>query len=79
MRLGQAIFVATLAALLAAAVPGLARNAETPKAGEQPASSSCHSYQQTSDGSWTELPCQELGAPAPSRKSSPRKADEEDR
>jgi len=79
MRLGQAIFVATLAALLAAAVPGLARNAETPKAGEQPASSSCHSYQQTSDGSWTELPCQELGAPAPSRKSAPRKTDDEDR
>ena len=31
MRLGHAIFVATTAALLAAAVPGLARNAETPK------------------------------------------------
>ena len=79
MRLGHAIFVATIAALLAAAVPGLAKNAETPKTSEQPASSSCHSYQQTSDGSWTELPCQELGPPAPSRKSSPRKTDQEDR
>jgi hypothetical protein len=79
MRLGQAIFVATTAALLAAAVPGLAKNAETPKASEQPASSSCHSYQMTSDGSWTELPCQELGTPAPSRKSSQPKADEENR
>ena len=79
MRLGNAIFMATIAALLAAAVPGLARNADTPKASEQPASSSCHSYQQTSDGSWTELPCQELGPPAPSRKSSPPKADEDGR
>ena len=79
MRLGHAIFVATTAALLAAAVPGLAKNAETPKTSEQPASSSCHSYQQTSDGSWTELPCQELGAPTPSRKASPRKTDEDDR
>ena len=79
MRLGHAIFMATIAALLAAAVPGLAKNAETPKTSEQPASSSCHSYQQTSDGSWTELPCQELGAPAPSRKSSPQKTDEDER
>ena len=79
MRLGQAIFVATMAALLAAAVPGLAKNAETPKSSEQPASSSCHSYQQATDGSWTELPCQELGAPAPSSKSSVRRTDEENR
>lgn len=79
MRFGHAIFVATVAALLAAAAPGLARNADTPKASEQAAPSSCHSYQQTSDGSWTELPCQELGAPTPSRKSSPRKADEDER
>jgi hypothetical protein len=78
MRLGHAIFVATIAALLAAAVPGLAGNADTPKASEQPAAS-CHSYQMAADGSRTELPCQELGAPAPSRKSSPRRADEEDR
>jgi hypothetical protein len=79
MRLGHAIFVATIVALLAAAVPGLARNAEPPKASEQPAAASCHSYQMTSDGSWTELPCQELGAPTPSSKSSPRKTDEDDR
>jgi len=78
MRLGHAIFVATTAALLAAAVPGLAKNAETPKTSEQPASSSCHSYQMTADGSWTELPCQEFGAPTPSQKSSPRKTDEEE-
>jgi hypothetical protein len=79
MRLGHAIFVATTAALLAAAVPGLARNAEAPKTSEQPASSSCHSYQMAADGSWTELPCQELGVSAPSRKSSPRKTDEGER
>jgi hypothetical protein len=81
MRLVQAIFVATIAALLAAAAPGLAKNAETPKTSEQPAAAaaSCHSYQMSTDGSWTELPCQELGAPTPSHKSSPRKTDDEDR
>ena len=77
MRLGHAIFVATMAALLAAAVPGLAKNADATKTSEQPASSSCHSYQLASDGSWTELPCQEIGAPSPSHKSSSRKPDED--
>ena len=79
MRLGHAIFMATTAALLAAAVPGLAKNAETPKASEQPVSSSCHSYQMAADGSWTELPCWEFGAPTSSHKSSPQKTDEDDR
>jgi len=76
MRLGQATFVATIAALLAAAVPGLAKNAETPKTSEQPAAASCRSYQQAADKSWIELPCQEIGA-APSHKSSARKPDSE--
>ena len=79
MRLGHAIFLATMAAVLAAAVPGLAKNAETPKASEQPAAASCRSYQMIAGGSWTELPCQELGAPTPSRPSSPRKTDQADR
>ena len=80
MRFGPALFMATTAALLAAAAPGLARNSETPKASEQAAtkSSSCRSYQQAADGSWTELPCQELGAPAQS-KSATRKMDEQTR
>ena len=77
MRFGHALFVATTAALLAAAVPGLAKNGETQKTSEQPAASSCHSYQMGADESWIELPCQELGAPATSPKSSPRKADED--
>jgi hypothetical protein len=76
MRFGPALFIATTAALLTAAAPGLARNSETPKASEQPASSSCRSYQQAADKSWVELPCQEIGA-TPSRKSSARKTDHE--
>lgn len=78
MRLGPAMFVASVAALLTLAAPGLAKNSETPKANEQGAtSSSCHSYQQAADGSWTALPCQELGAPAqPQGKSATRRTDE---
>jgi hypothetical protein len=81
MRLGPAIFVASMTALLALAAPGLARNSDTPKASEQPAASSpCHSYQQAADGSWIERPCEALGAPTPPQhKSATRKTDQETR
>ena len=68
MRLGQAIFFGAAAALLTLAAPTLARNSSTnshtAKATEAPASTSCHAYQQAADGSWTQLPCQEMGAKA---------------
>jgi hypothetical protein len=81
MRLGPAILLASMAALIALAAPGLARNSETPKSNDQPAASSpCHSYQQAADGSWIERPCQALGAPAqPQPKSATRKTDQETR
>lgn len=81
MRLGPAIFVATMAALLTLAAPGLARNSDAPKTNEQPASSSnCHSYQQAADKTWIELSCREIGAPAqPQRKSATHKTDHETR
>ena len=68
MRLGQAIFFGAAAALLTLAAPTLARdssaNSQTSKATEAPASSDCHAYQRAADGSWTELPCQEMGSKA---------------
>jgi len=76
MRLGQAIFFGSAAALLTLAAPTLARNSSpaphTAKAAEASASSSCHAYQQAADGSWTELSCQEMGSktPAASRSAS---------
>jgi hypothetical protein len=81
MQLGPAIFVASVAALLTLAAPGLARNSETPKSNDQPAASPpCHSYQQAADGSWIERPCEALGAPTPPQhKSATRKTDHETR
>jgi hypothetical protein len=80
MRLGPAIVVASMAALLTLAAPGLARNSDAPKANEPPAAPSCHSYQQAADKSWIELPCQELGAPAQAQhKSATRKTDQQTR
>lgn len=68
MRLGQAIFFGSAAALLTLAAPTLARNSNaTPhvvKATEAP-TSPCQAYQQAADGSWTQLSCQEMGSKTP--------------
>ena len=66
MRLGQALFFGSAAALLTLAAPTLAKNSSanshTAKAAEAPASTSCQAYQQAADGSWTQRPCQEMGS-----------------
>jgi hypothetical protein len=76
MRFGHALFIASTALTLA--VPALARNADTQKAGEQPASSSCHAYQMAADGTWTPLPCQETGSTGQTQhKPAPKSTDDE--
>jgi hypothetical protein len=63
MRIIDVIFVGSLAALVAATAPALAKNSQNQKMTEEPTSSaSCHAYQQAPDGTWTALPCQEPGA-----------------
>jgi hypothetical protein len=82
MRLGQAIFFGSAAALLTLAAPTLAKNSNahshTTKATEAPASSSCRAYQQAADGTWTQLPCQEMGSKTPAQPRSAAKGTAED-
>ena len=81
MRLGQAIFFGTAAALLTLAAPTLARNSSTnshtAKATEAPASSSCQAYQQAADGSWTQFALSGDGLQGV--RSAPRRRKERDR
>ena len=78
MRFGYAFLLASTAGLLTLAAPTLARNSEAPKASEQPASSSCHAYQQAADGSWAQVPCQEMGpAGRTQHKPAPHGTDED--
>ncbi|MCA6113561.1 hypothetical protein J6524_01270 [Bradyrhizobium sp. WSM 1738] len=83
MRLGQAIFFGSAAALLTLAAPTLARNSSanshTTKATEAPAYSSCHAYQQAADGTWMQLPCQEMGSKVQQPKSASKNTTEETR
>jgi hypothetical protein len=79
MRTGKIVFVSSVAALAALTVPALANNSAQ-KITEQPTSSPCKAYQQAPDGSWTQLPCQELGSGnQPQHKSATRSSDQETR
>ncbi len=63
MRLGHAMFLGLMAALLTLAAPTLARNSNhEQKTSEAPVTSSCNAYQQAADGTWKQLPCQETGS-----------------
>jgi hypothetical protein len=82
MRLGQAIFFGSMAALLTLAAPTLARNSGTnPHAAKAveatQASSPCRAYQQAADGTWTPLSCQEMGSEAAQSAPAPKSATEE--
>jgi hypothetical protein len=80
MQLRHAIVAGPMAALVLLTAPALARHSDAPKAGEQPASSSCSASQQTADGTWTQVPCQEVGSPSqPPGKSATRSTDEQTR
>jgi len=69
--------VGSLAALALMTVPVLARNSDTRPTDEKTVPSSCHSLQPGPDGSWIEIPCQELGSPAqPYRKPEGRSAEQ---
>ncbi|XUM21373.1 hypothetical protein ACRAVF_29240 [Bradyrhizobium oligotrophicum S58] len=68
MRISQMIYVGSLAALVAAAAPALAKSSQTAKPDDQTTSSlPCRAYQQAPDGTWMERPCQGQSASAPAR------------
>ncbi len=73
MRKACAILVGSIAALAVLATPSLAKSAnattaEAPKAADPSAPPACQSYVQTPEGEWKPVPCQELGAEAPTPK-----------
>jgi hypothetical protein len=78
MRIKHAIFAGSVAALASMAAPALAKHSDAQKTSEQTTSSPCIARQQTADGTWTQLPCQELGAPQQTpRQSATRSSDQQ--
>ena len=79
MRLRHAMFLGLMAALLTLAAPTLARNSNQQKTTAAPPSSSCNAYQRAADGTWTQLPCQEMGSrPAAQPKSASKNGGEDE-
>jgi hypothetical protein len=75
MRVTGVIFAGSVAALAALAIPALAKNFDSKTSDVQqgdaaPASAPCYSYEPKPDGSWTQLPCQEVGAAKPAQRKS---------
>jgi hypothetical protein len=78
MQFRHAIFVGAMAALAALAMPALARHSDASKTGEQAATSpGCSAQQRSADGTWTTIPCQELGSPDQAQHRSATRSMEE--
>jgi hypothetical protein len=77
MRIKHAMSVGSMAALALLTTPALAKHHDAQNTGEQSTSSPCSARQGTADGTWKQIPCQELDSPkqAP-RKSATRSSDE---
>ncbi len=79
MRIAHKVFAGSLAAL-AIASPALAKSSDRQKADDKStAAPACQAYQQTSDGTWTQLPCGEMGSASGSsqHRATPKDSDED--
>ncbi|WP_454618772.1 DUF948 domain-containing protein [Bradyrhizobium cenepequi] len=71
MRIAAVIFAGSVAALALFATPVLAKSSETQSDAQKTDDKQpCRAYQKAADGSWQEMPCQEMGAPAETKRKS---------
>jgi hypothetical protein len=77
MRKASVILLGSIALLAVQSAPVLAKSSGAQKAEEKSASSGCTAYEQAADGSWTALPCQEIGSGGQTRQKSPARGGDE--
>ena len=77
MKIAHMIFAGSVAALAILTTPALAKQPDHAQKGDEKSSSPpCHSYELAADGSWTMLPCEEVGTPTHARrKPAPQSPD----
>ena len=75
MRIASAIFAGSIAALAVLTAPALAKDSNAPKTGDQSASPACTSYEQTLNGEWKPVPCQEGSGTQTQHKSATSSGD----
>jgi hypothetical protein len=78
MRVANAIVLGSVVTLALQTAPVLAKSSDAPKRDDRATSSPCKSYVQNPDGSWTEVSCHGMGAPAQTQPKSPPRKDDED-
>jgi hypothetical protein len=71
MRKASAIFFGSMAAMAVLTAPVAAASSGGQKSEEPSGSSPCRASVQSADGSWTPVPCQEIGAGARTQQRSP--------
>jgi hypothetical protein len=59
MRIASAIFAGSMATLAVLTTPVLAKTSDAQKTDDKSAASPCRAYEQTADGEWKPIPCQE--------------------
>jgi hypothetical protein len=64
------IIFGAIAGVALSAGPSLSKNSEVQKPDENLSSSGCDGYAQQPDGSWKQMPCRELGPPAPANQKT---------
>ena len=80
MRINHPIFAFATVALASLTSPVLAKNSDAQKTSEQAIPSPCSAQQRTSDGTWIQLPCREIGTSTqPTSKSATRSSDQQTR
>jgi hypothetical protein len=84
MQITRVIFAGSVAALAVLAAPALAKNSDGKASDVQQsattaASPPCYSYEPKPDGSWTQLPCQEIGAAKPPPRRSAARTEQDPR
>ena len=75
------ILLGSIAALAVLSAPVLAKSSGSQKTDDKSAASPCSAYEQAPDGSWTPLPCGEIGSSSRGAtcQSKPPSGDEADR
>ena len=69
MRKSGGILLGSIVALALVSAPVLAKSQ---KADDKSAVSTCTAYEQAPDGSWTPLPCQEIGSGGRTHQNKPK-------
>jgi hypothetical protein len=75
MRKSGRILLGSIAVLAVLSAPVLAKSPGAQKADDKSAASACTAYEQEPDGSWTPLPCQEIGSGGQRRKGATTRSD----